>query len=210
MEIESLWTASSTWMEFPVRQRASKGCSRLLFNLLFLRVLARLISSQGKGQSVSLLPEGNPSLSPFHSKRGASTSSMRTEVPGELRKLLEEVARQYQLPLNLLQGVVKAESNFNPQAVSPSGALGLMQLMPETARALGVKNPFDPRENLEAGARYLRQMLDLFQGNIDLALAAYNAGPGTVQRYGGIPPYRETQEYIKKVKGIAQGFETWS
>ncbi|WP_157109796.1 lytic transglycosylase domain-containing protein [Thermanaeromonas toyohensis] len=135
---------------------------------------------------------------------------MRTEVPGELRKLLEEVARQYQLPLNLLQGVVKAESNFNPQAVSPSGALGLMQLMPETARALGVKNPFDPRENLEAGARYLRQMLDLFQGNIDLALAAYNAGPGTVQRYGGIPPYRETQEYIKKVKGIAQGFETWS
>ncbi|MGI9951903.1 lytic transglycosylase domain-containing protein [Moorellaceae bacterium AZ2] len=128
-------------------------------------------------------------------------------IPQHLKKPLEDVASRYQLPLGLLQAVVKVESNFNPLAVSPSGALGLMQLMPETARALGVKNPFDPRENLEAGARYLRQMLDFFKGRVDLALAAYNAGPGAVLRFGGIPPYRETQEYVRKVKEMARAFE---
>lgn len=209
METGSVFPAFSTWIDFPIHGQSSKGYSRSLFNLLFLRILVRLLSSRDMGQSFGLSPEDSHLLSPSYPKR-ESPSSMVTRVSRDYHQLLKEVARKYRLPLNLLEGVVKVESNFDPQAVSPSGALGLMQLMPETARALGVKNPFDPRENLEAGARYLRQMLDLFRGNIDLALAAYNAGPGAVQRYGGIPPYKETREYIEKVKAAAQEFEAWA
>jgi len=209
METRSVFPVFSTWIDFPIQAQSRKGYSRLLFNLLFLRILARLLFSRDMGQSFELSPEDSYLLSSSYPKK-ESLSSMATRVSRDYHQLFKEVARKYRLPLNLLQGVVKVESNFDPQVVSPCGALGLMQLMPETARALGVKNPFDPRENLEAGARYLRQMLDLFRGNIDLALAAYNAGPGSVQRYGGIPPYKETQEYIEKIKAAAQEFEAWA
>jgi len=113
--------------------------------------------------------------------------------------VIAESARKYDLPEKLLSAVIKVESNFNPRAVSSEGARGLMQLMPATARQLGVKNSFDIQQNVDAGSRYLKDMLDRYDGRIDLALAAYNAGPGAVDRYGGIPPYRETKGYIKKV-----------
>jgi len=117
-----------------------------------------------------------------------------------IEKSIHEAARKYSLPANLLRGVIRAESNFQPMAVSRAGAQGLMQLMPGTARELGVDNPFDIEQNVDGGARYLRKMLDRFGGDIKLALAAYNAGPGTVERYGGkIPPYRETEGYINRV-----------
>ena len=113
--------------------------------------------------------------------------------------LIEEAARLYKLDANLIRGVMRAESSFNPMVVSPAGAQGLMQIMPALAEELGVTDPFDPRQNVMAGARYLRQMLDAHHGNLRLALASYNAGPGNVARYKGVPPFKETRNYVKKI-----------
>jgi len=115
-----------------------------------------------------------------------------------LRMLADQIADENGLDAGLFRALVAAESGWNPNAVSPKGAIGLTQLMPDTAKALGVSNPFDPVENLRGGARYLRQMLDQF-GSVELALAAYNAGPGAVRRYGGVPPFPETRNYVAKI-----------
>ncbi len=114
--------------------------------------------------------------------------------------LVGPIAQRYGLDTDLVLRVIQAESGGNPNAVSPKGAIGLMQLMPETARALGISDPFDPAQNIEGGVRYLRHLIDQF-GDIRLALAAYNAGPGNVRRYGGIPPFPETQRYVERVLG---------
>lgn len=113
-------------------------------------------------------------------------------------KFIIEAARETKLDSALISSVIRAESNGNPAAVSKAGAKGLMQLMDSTARELNVRDPFDPRENIRAGSRYLRQMLDKF-GDVKLALAAYNAGPGNVTKHGGMPPFRETAKYVQRV-----------
>ncbi len=117
---------------------------------------------------------------------------------------IEKAAIDYDLPAELIRGVIQAESNFQVRAVSPAGAQGLMQLMPATARELGVDDSFDVRQNIEGGARYLRQMLDMFDGDVKQALSAYNAGPGTVMKYDGQVPYPETRHYVRKVMLYAQ------
>lgn len=122
------------------------------------------------------------------------------------QNLIVAAATKYGIDPALLAGVVKQESNFNPNARSGGGAKGLTQLMDATARGLGVTDPYDPQQSLEGGARFLSGLMKQFHGDESLALAAYNAGPGAVQKYGGIPPYQETQRYVPKVLGYASQF----
>lgn len=118
---------------------------------------------------------------------------------GDLRAIAAAAARRHGLDPQLVLAVVSVESGFRPEAVSPKGARGLMQLMPRTAESLGVEDAFDPEQNLDGGARHLGQLLTLYGGDLVKALAAYNAGEGAVDRHGGVPPYRETRAYVKKV-----------
>ena len=119
---------------------------------------------------------------------------------GYIHDQIQRFASRFNLEKELVCAVIKAESDYNPKAVSSKGAQGLMQLIPETARDLKVSDPFDIKENIRGGSQYLRMMLDQFSGDLDLALAAYNAGPTAVKEYGGIPPFKETIRYVEKVK----------
>ena len=114
-------------------------------------------------------------------------------------ELIKEAADVHKLDPALIRAVMRTESAFNPAAVSPVGAMGLMQLMPALAEEMGVADPFDPRDNIMGGAKYLRQLLDAHEGNIKLTLASYNAGPGNVKRYRGVPPFKETRNYVRKI-----------
>jgi soluble lytic murein transglycosylase-like protein len=117
-------------------------------------------------------------------------------------RIIDEAARLYKLDPGLIKAVMQSESAFNAMAVSPVGALGLMQLMPDVAKELGATDPLDPRQNIMAGSKYLRQLLDSQGGNVRLALASYNAGPGNVAKYRAIPPFKETRDYVKKVTAL--------
>lgn len=130
-----------------------------------------------------------------------SRGAVGLNISGDTNSLIKEAAARYQVDPRLVAAVAQTESGGNQEAVSPAGAVGVMQLMPDTAAGLGV-NPYDKRQNIEGGAKYLRQMMDTFGGDVQKAVAAYNAGPQAVKEYNGIPPYRETQDYVNKVLDI--------
>jgi hypothetical protein len=138
--------------------------------------------------------------SPVYDSPGKNSGTYdETDVKKTIEKCIQEASQKYDLTPGLIKAVINAESGFRVDAVSVAGAQGLMQLMPATAKDLGVTNPFDIRQNIDGGARYLRQMFDLFDGDTRLALSAYNAGPGNVHKYGGEVPFPETRRYVTKV-----------
>lgn len=141
---------------------------------------------------VAVRPFGNVVYDP--------SGALRTPLPPHVAVLIREAARAHGVDPRLVAAVARRESAFHPRAVSPAGASGVMQLMPATARFLGVTDVFDARQNIFGGTRYLRSLLETFDGDLDLALAAYNAGPGAVEKYNGVPPYRETRSYVAAIR----------
>ncbi len=139
-----------------------------------------------------------------HGPRVSTTIESVVAIPPRraYERMIREAAALYSVDASLIRSVMQAESAFNPFAVSRAGAMGLMQLMPEVARAFEIEDPFDPRENIMGGARLLRELLDSHHGNLALTLASYNAGPTAVARYGKVPPFRETRGYVKKVTSL--------
>jgi soluble lytic murein transglycosylase-like protein len=134
-------------------------------------------------------------------RRGRIIITRRHPAKGPIARMVRKLAPQYKLNPNLVLAVIEAESNFNPRALSPKNAQGLMQLIPATAERFGVRDVWDPEQNLRGGMAYLRWLMRHFDGDLELVLAAYNAGEGAVQRYNGIPPYAETQNYVRRIIG---------
>lgn len=135
----------------------------------------------------------------FNAKIPSDINISKRPSKSEIVGIINEVSNKYDVDPKLIEALVKQESGFNPNAKSKAGALGLMQLMPATAKGLGVTDPMDVRQNIEGGVKYVKSMLDRFNGNIILALAAYNAGPNAVKKYDGVPPYKETQNYVRSI-----------
>jgi soluble lytic murein transglycosylase-like protein len=158
--------------------------------------------------TASAVPAATAAAAPATSFNAGVQPGAASELPAgtPFGAEITAAAKRHGLDPALLAGLVKQESGFDPGAVSPAGAQGLTQLMPGTAAGLGVTDPLDPAQALEGGAKYLREQLDRFGGDVARALAAYNAGPGAVQRYGGIPPYAETQNYVRAVQAHAASF----
>ena len=140
----------------------------------------------------SMLPE--PGTRPRIRRKG--------RPPAGIGRLIDRIAREHGMDPELVNAVARVESNYNPKAISPKGALGVMQLLPATAERFGVADAYDPAQNIEGGIRYLKFLRDQFPGNLSLVLAAYNAGENAVRKHGGIPPYRETRDYVRKVRQL--------
>ncbi len=160
---------------------------------------AHFINKPAVGENDKIISEWSKAIPHY------SGMKLDTQNPSYYYQIMLGKSRKYNMEPSLINAVIKVESNWNPNAVSRSGAKGLMQLMPITAREMNVKNPFNPEENIEGGIRYLKSLLDRFNGDLSLALAAYNAGPRRIKKYGDIPPIPETQHYVKRVLLIYNG-----
>jgi soluble lytic murein transglycosylase-like protein len=187
------------------------GLTTVLSRVAEIQQALQRLDGPATGADASVRPQATQSgLSPAQSapstdfaqvlgQARTATSTSATSKPNQrFNALIAQAAARYGVDKDLVHAVVQAESDYNPTCRSRCGAMGLMQLMPGTARGLGVTNAWDPAQNIDGGVRYLRQQLDRFK-DVDLAVAAYNAGPGAVQRHDGVPPYRETQAYVKRV-----------
>lgn len=199
MNISSQWFTNHFLvdaLEKHPQLREKAGQAMLQGGTTFSDLLQSLVETSATAEPVSFQEGPRAEFFPTHSK--IRTSQQEENLRQTIEDSIASAAEKYGIPPSFLRSVVKAESNFDPHAVSRAGAKGLMQLMPETARELGVEDPFDIEQNIDGGARYLKSMLDRFK-SMPLALAAYNAGPGNVEKYGQIPPFKETKSYVHKI-----------
>jgi len=170
------------------------------------RVMRRIAAIEQRFQQVQPPADTAGFAAALSKAENNATAARRTGAASsrqEIAAMIQAAAKKYNVDAKLALAVAVAESDLTPNAVSSAGAQGVMQLMPATARSLGVGNAFDPRENIDGGVRYLKQMLDEFGGDVTKAVAAYNAGPEAVQRYAGVPPYPETRAYVSKVLSLS-------
>lgn len=165
----------------------------------------RLVSSDGTVHYTNTPMDPSYQRMGLSVPRRADIPRMAVETSGSVQQHVREASARYGVPEKLVSAVIRAESNFNPRALSPKGARGLMQLMPQTASLLGVTDSFDPAQNIDGGVRHLRGLIERYPDNLPFALAAYNAGAQAVTQYRGIPPYPETQGYVQKVLSFFNG-----
>ncbi len=159
----------------------------------------KVLQSTAKAQFGSLLKNRGITSVDAQLYTNPNVNISKRPTRDQIMSMIEDTSAKYGVDSKLVKALVQQESGFNPNAKSKVGALGLMQLMPSTAKGLGVKDAMDPQQNIEGGVKYLKSMLDRFHGNTILALAAYNAGPNAVSKYDGVPPYKETQNYVKSI-----------
>lgn len=190
----------------PSYDTSGMAFTNALDGAMMQNVLNTLLNSPLK-QSVSVAGAQAGSTSQSLSNTGAQTTTIPS-TPQNIMSTIQQASQQYGVPANLIRGVIQQESGMNQYAVSSTGAIGLMQLEPTTAKELGVTNAFDATQNIMGGTKYLASLLQKFNGNQALALAAYNAGSGAVEQYGGIPPYPQTINYVQKVTQYANEFQT--
>jgi soluble lytic murein transglycosylase-like protein len=164
-------------------------------------VLQRIeqLAPQQPAAAPAPVQSAGPSFAAVLTSAATPSTTTQSSAAGPYAAEIDAAGQRYGVDPLLLQSVIQQESGFDPNATSAAGAEGLMQLMPQTAASLGVTNPYDPAQSIDGGARYLAQQLGTFGGDTSLALAAYNAGAGAVQRYGGVPPYPETQSYVQQI-----------
>lgn len=201
MLLIKLQQTSSAWN---IGNLNKENMDNTIETLLFADILQAALQANGAAGSALPVSSGPDNQ--------AKTNTSGENIPNSggdrnLEEIIGAMGQKYGVDPNLIKEVVKAESGFNSHAVSRCGAKGLMQLMPATASSYGVRDSFDSIQNLDGGTHFLKDLLDRYQGNIPLALAAYNAGPGAVDKYDGIPPYSETQAYVKKIMAGLKGID---